>query len=64
VVEIDRRFGGADCLHYHRPDDGGSKLFLNVGQFPQDYAVQHPRRQSSLINSNTLPISKDQIMAA
>jgi hypothetical protein len=28
-------------------DDGGSKHFLNDGQFLADYTAQHPIRQSS-----------------
>jgi hypothetical protein len=35
LVEVDRRFRGAYCLHRqgdHRPDYGGSKHLLNVGQ--------------------------------
>jgi hypothetical protein len=28
----------------HRPDDGGSNHFRNVGHFLLDYTVQHPRR--------------------
>jgi hypothetical protein len=47
LVESDRRFIGAYCLHYHRPDDGSSKHLWNVGQFLWDYTAQHPRRQSS-----------------
>jgi hypothetical protein len=31
LVEIDRRFRGAYCLH-HRPDDGSSNHLSNVGQ--------------------------------
>jgi hypothetical protein len=45
VVEIERRFRGAYCLHIHGVE-GGSKYLRNVGQFLQDYMAQHPRRCS------------------
>jgi hypothetical protein len=33
------------------PDDGGSKLLCNVGQYLPDYTLQHPRRQPSSYTS-------------
>jgi hypothetical protein len=33
LVEIDGNFRRAYCLHHYRPDDGGSKLLSNTGQF-------------------------------
>jgi hypothetical protein len=45
LTKIDRRFRRAYWLHYHRPDDRGSKHLWNVDQFPLDYTAQHPRRQ-------------------
>jgi hypothetical protein len=35
----------------HRPNDGGSKLLWNVGQYLPDYTVLHPRRQPSSYSS-------------
>jgi hypothetical protein len=43
LVEIDRRFSGAYCLH-HQDDGIDSKHLQNFRQFLQDYTVQHPRR--------------------
>jgi len=38
----------------HRPDDGGSKLLWNVGQFLPEYCtMQHPRTQSSVFQNET-----------
>jgi hypothetical protein len=42
LVDIDRRFRGT-----HHPNDRGSKIFWNVGQYLPDYTSQHPRRQPS-----------------
>jgi hypothetical protein len=47
-------FRGAYCLHHQRdkdyshPDDGGSKILLNVSQYLPDYILQHSERQPSL----------------
>jgi hypothetical protein len=30
----------------YRPNDGGSKLLRNVGQFLPDYTAQHPKRKT------------------
>jgi hypothetical protein len=47
LVDIDWRFREASCLHHQckQGDNGGSKLFWNVGQYPPDYTVLHQRRQ-------------------
>jgi hypothetical protein len=42
-VIVDRRFRGTCCLH-HRPDDGGSTYFWNVGR-RLFYTAVHPRIQ-------------------
>jgi hypothetical protein len=50
LIEIDRRFGRAYCLHHEDDDsagDGGSKHIWSVGQFLRDNTAQHPRRRSS-----------------
>jgi hypothetical protein len=53
LVETEQRFRGAYCLHHpwwwviHRPDDGGSKLLWNVGQYLPEYTAQHPTRKTS-----------------
>jgi hypothetical protein len=41
LVEIDRRFRGAYCLHYRndRHADGGSKHHRNAGRFVPDYGA-------------------------
>jgi hypothetical protein len=39
-------FRGPYCLHH--PDDGGSKVLWNVGQYLEDYTLQHSKRQPSL----------------
>jgi hypothetical protein len=36
------------CSHHH-PDDGGSKLLWNVGQYVPDYTFQHPRKTAVFI---------------
>jgi hypothetical protein len=36
------------AIKSHRPDDGGSKIFWNVGQYLLQYnRAKHPRRQPS-----------------
>jgi hypothetical protein len=42
LVEVQRRFRGASCLHQYRPDNGGSTHLWNVGVL-RHYAVQYPR---------------------
>jgi hypothetical protein len=39
VVNIDRCFREAYC-----PDDGGSKILQNVGEYLPEYTTQHPRK--------------------
>jgi hypothetical protein len=39
IVEINRRFKGAYCLHHHRLDDGDSNNLWNVGKFLPDYNI-------------------------
>jgi hypothetical protein len=46
LVEVDRRFRGANWLHHHLPDDGGSTHLWNVGLL-LDYTALYPRRLSS-----------------
>jgi hypothetical protein len=43
LVDTDRRFRRAYCLHHQGddPDDGGNKLLCNVGQYLPDYTVSH-----------------------
>jgi hypothetical protein len=45
LVEVYQRFRGPCCTH--RPDDGGSKDFWNVGKLLPDYSALQPRRQPS-----------------
>jgi hypothetical protein len=47
LIEIDRRFRGAYCLHRQGDDDGRNKHFWNIGQFLPHFTAQHPRTQSS-----------------
>jgi hypothetical protein len=57
LVETDRRFRGAHCLHHHgdewvlRPNGGGSKHLWNISQFLPDYMAHHPRRQSPSVRT-------------
>jgi hypothetical protein len=44
LVDIDHQ-GDEDDSH---PDDGCSKILLNVSQYLPDYMMQHPQRQPSL----------------
>jgi hypothetical protein len=39
IVEINRRFKGAYCLHHHHLDYGDSNNLWNVGKFLPDYNI-------------------------
>jgi hypothetical protein len=41
-----QELGRVELMNIHRPDDGGSKDFWNVGELP-DYTALQPRRQPS-----------------
>jgi hypothetical protein len=43
LVDIDRRFRDAYCLHYQGSGDGGSEHLWNVGQYVPYFTVQHPK---------------------
>jgi hypothetical protein len=52
LVETDRRFRGAYCLHRQgddHPNYEGSKHLWNVGEFVPDYMAQHPIAESSSV---------------
>jgi hypothetical protein len=50
MVDINRRFRGAHS------DDGGSKLFRNVGQYLSDYTMQHPKIQLVAVRTSNLTL--------
>jgi len=45
--KVDRRFGGAYCLHHQGPDGGGSTYLLNVCR-QLFYTAVHARKESEL----------------
>jgi hypothetical protein len=50
MVEVYCCFRGAYCFHqqdHHRPNNGGSKRFWNVGKLLPDCTEQHPKKTSS-----------------
>jgi hypothetical protein len=47
LVEADRSFRGAYCLHHQDTNDGGSKHLWNVGLLLRDYIAQYPTGLSS-----------------
>jgi hypothetical protein len=49
VVEVDRRFRGACCLH--RPDDVGSTYLWNICLLRRDYTALYPRNLSCSVSS-------------
>jgi len=47
LVEADRRFRGTYCLHYDRPDVGGSTHLLNAGLLLRGNMALYSRKLSS-----------------
>lgn len=54
LVKSDRRFGGAFCGQYYRPDYGYRKHIWNVGYFLQEYTEQYLARRPC---SEVAPVS-------